>query len=703
MVHTIVAFSFDFKFVAPIVLVVFLLAAASARGSESQIQWQTTQFNNVIAKSIDGGFEIETVGNDPFLIFNIETSEEIQPGWRLAFEAFCPEGVEGLEIFAGSPSSSTSRSPIPKISASEKWSAYSAELPAKILEFAESGKKLSLRLDLGSQTGRRVSLRSIYLREATEQETTAKRNATQTRNRKQALADQIQSYYSRQWPSTLAQVSLHDSSCICQGKVDPSESESQWAIIVRLAHEIAAIDPADLDDRPKKPLNISDQSKFEIVVSASELNFSNELIPRFQLIRRKGLEPWEVASSCRYLDQLDPDRARPLPPPEDLHGAKGLTCIGEGENWEELGLKHGSINIVLNDLISLEQDAGMRKATVDGREIFFNAGRVASIDRLVTGMRAQGITVAGVLLIFNRPAREHEIVHPEADPAGSYVMPNLVSPIATNLYEMTIRFLADRYSQVGEPHGRIDHWIVHNEIDAGWDWTNMGEQPLEVFLDHYMRSLRIVDAAIRTSNVHARAFIPLTHHWNSTVDLPWRWYPSKKIVDAMVRQGEVEGNFPWAMAYHPYPQSLWKSDTWNDQQAEDTFDTQKITIKNLTVLDRYLHQQKLRGPDGSVRSVICSEQGFHSPEDSPELLRQQSAALLYTFMQIRKCPSIIAFDYHRPIDHPDEGGLRLGLRGLPSSEFKSGKPKPAWEVYRAIGTPQESELNTQYQSLWNSN
>jgi Family of unknown function (DUF5722) len=679
------------------------LVTAPAFASDSQIAWHPKRFHDVVVKSIDGGFEIEIVGNDPYLVFDIQTSSDIRPGWRLAMEVFSPEGIEGFEAFAGTPTQSTSRSPLPKIPASEKWSPYSVELPAKILEFVESGKKLSLRLDLGSQTGKRLSLRSVCLRAETELELEAKRNAAEIRNRKQSLADQIQSYYKRSWPSALTNVSHRDSSFVCQGKCDSSEADTQWAIIARAAHEIAAVDPTDLERRPKNSLAVSKNSNFEVLVSASELGVSNALIPRFQLVRRQGSGRWEIASSCRYVDQLDPNLARPLPPLEKLHAAKGLTCIGEGGDWEELGLKHGSINIALNHLISFDDNPGMRRTVVHGREVFYNPGAVASIDERVTRMRAQGITVAGILLIFNRPESSLSIVHPEADPAGTYVMPNLVDPNATDLYEWTIRFLADRYSQVDEPHGRIDHWIVHNEIDAGWDWTNMGEQPMEAFVDHYFRSLRIVDAAVRMRNPHARAFISLTHHWNSTVNQPWRWYPSRQIVESLVRHGEVEGNFPWAMAYHPYPQSLWKSDTWNDEQAEDTFDTPKITIRNLPVLDRYLHQPQLRAPDGSVRSVICSEQGFHSPEDSPELLRQQSAALLYTFMQMRKCPSIIAFDYHRPVDHLNEGGLRLGLRGLPSDEFKSGKPKPAWDVYRAIGTPQESELQAQYQSFWNSN
>jgi hypothetical protein len=263
-------------------------------------------------------------------------------------------------------------------------------------------------------------------------------------------------------------------------------------------------------------------------------------------------------------------------------------------------------------------------------------------------------------------------------------------------------FLADRYATQDNRHGRIDQWIVHNEVDAGWNWTNMGEQPLPNFLDHYFRSMRMVDAAMRSVNPHARAYISLTHHWNPASMPKWRWYGSKPIVESLVRSGQVEGDFPWAMAYHPYPQSLWEADTWNDDPAEvaDDFDTPKITIKNLNVLDRYLHTDALRMSDGTVRPMICSEQGFHAAEDNPEQLRNQAAALLYTFQILRQCPSVITFDYHRPIDHPNEGGLRLGLRGLTSEANPRGVAKPAWDVYKAIGTDAEAELRSQYQAIW---
>ena len=33
---------------------------------------------------------------------------------------------------------------------------------------------------------------------------------------------------------------------------------------------------------------------------------------------------------------------------------------------------------------------------------------------------------------------------------------------------------------------RIAHWIIHNEVDGGSHWTNMGDKPIATFMDTYL-------------------------------------------------------------------------------------------------------------------------------------------------------------------------------------------------------------------------
>ncbi|MGB1706843.1 MAG: DUF5722 domain-containing protein, partial [Rubripirellula sp.] len=60
----------------------------------------------------------------------------------------------------------------------------------------------------------------------------------------------------------------------------------------------------------------------------------------------------------------------------------------------------------------------------------------------------------------------------------------------------------------------------------------------------------------------------------------------------------------------------------------------------------------------------------------------------------RNLPWIESFHYHRWVDHPDEGGLKLGLRTLPTQEHPHGERKRAWSVYQAINTVKEERATS---------
>jgi hypothetical protein len=268
----------------------------------------------------------------------------------------------------------------------------------------------------------------------------------------------------------------------------------------------------------------------------------------------------------------------------------------------------------------------------------------------------------------------------------------------------------------------------------------MGAQPLAVYLDTYVRSMRIVHALARQYNPHARTFISLTHRWHVPVDPAWKTYPPRRMLELLAEYSRVEGDFEWGVAYHPYPQSLFKADAWNDTEPTDDFDTPLITPKNIAVLDRWMHREEMRfydgvpangveivaprgpvadgGADGQsessglpseigvsdgapgearptlgkVRSVLLSEQGFHTPDYSEASERLQAAAFVYTWHKLRGLESIESFHNHRWVDHPREGGLRLGLRTLPVEGKPYGERKFAWRVYQALDTPAEAAI-----------
>ena len=165
------------------------------------------------------------------------------------------------------------------------------------------------------------------------------------------------------------------------------------------------------------------------------------------------------------------------------------------------------------------------------------------------------------------------------------------------------------------------------------------------------------------------------------------------MLDRLADYSRLEGDFEWGVAYHPYPQGLFQAATWNDKRPSFSFDSPYITPKNIEVLDAYLHRQPLLYRGEKLRTVLLSEQGFHSKDYSPESQQLQAAALVYTWHKIRPLSTIEAFHNHRWIDNQGEGGLLPGLRTLPDAAKPFGERKSGWSVYQALDTPGEESAS----------
>jgi hypothetical protein len=128
-------------------------------------------------------------------------------------------------------------------------------------------------------------------------------------------------------------------------------------------------------------------------------------------------------------------------------------------------------------------------------------------------------------------------------------MPNLTTPEGVHAYRAALAFLAKRYA--GGPHGRITHWILHNEVDQAFAWSNMGEQPMDIVMDHYVRSMRLAYLSARQFNPSAKVFISLTHHWTAPEGKSLQHCRPKEMLDRLADYSRLEGDFEWGVAYHP--------------------------------------------------------------------------------------------------------------------------------------------------------
>jgi hypothetical protein len=214
----------------------------------------------------------------------------------------------------------------------------------------------------------------------------------------------------------------------------------------------------------------------------------------------------------------------------------------------------------------------------------------------------------------------------------------------------------------------------------------MGPQPIERYMETFVRSARLVHHVSRQFNPHSRVFVSLTHHWNK-VSPGKETYRVRDMLDIMAMASNVEGDFEWGVAYHPYPQSLREPRTWLDKNVNFTFNTPLVTPKNIEVLPAYLAQKQMRFKGKDPRAILLSEQGCNAKSLSPGDQQLQAAGIVYMFSRIRLIDTVEAFHYHAYQDHPEaEGGMRLGLT------TEKNEHKYAWDVYRALNTNEEQKL-----------
>lgn len=358
-----------------------------------------------------------------------------------------------------------------------------------------------------------------------------------------------------------------------------------------------------------------------------------------------------------------------------------------------LGIKHATLNVNLSQFA----DPGNQERNIafvsDGRTYRFRRGYVETLDRQIKGLSDRGVIVYLILLAYESgdPKVNELVLHPRYDKAAPNKLGafNTVSDDGRHWFSACIEFIASRWSGADREHGRVAGYIMGNEVNSHWWWSNMGRVTMEEFADDYLRTVRIAHTAIRRHSAWARVYLSLEHHWNKRFGAgdEKQSFPGRPFLDYFAAQAKKQGDFDWHVAFHPYPENLFQPRFWLDKSATFKDDTPRITFKNLEMLPAYLQRPELRYK-GQVRRIILSEQGFHTP-DGPDGETIQAAAFCYAYRRVEAIPGIDAFILHRHVDHAKEGGLRLGLwRNKAGSVAEPDTKKRIYECFRAADTPQ---------------
>ena len=361
-----------------------------------------------------------------------------------------------------------------------------------------------------------------------------------------------------------------------------------------------------------------------------------------------------------------------------------------------LGVAHAALNINLAQVLHPTGDSNCPSWVFGGRTLRFHRDYLESMDRQIRPLSEQGVVVSLILLnyVSADPEVRRILQHPDYDPT----CPNHLSAFHLETDEGrvwlqgTFEFLAHRWSRRDGPHGRVWNWIVGNEVNSHWFWSNRGRVTMEAFVEGYLPVVRGVHDAVRRFDRSGRVYVSLEHHWN--IRYPGgdagQAFAGRAFLDHFAARARAGGDFDWHVAYHPYPENLFEPRSWLDKSATDDWrTTPRITFRNLEQLLAYLDQPSLRC-EGRRRRVILSEQGFHTPE-GPDGERIQAESYAYAWDRVDRMEGIDAFILHRHVDHRDEGGLRLGLwTRRPDTASTPDRPKLIYEVFRKAGSDRQS-------------
>ncbi len=388
---------------------------------------------------------------------------------------------------------------------------------------------------------------------------------------------------------------------------------------------------------------------------------------------------------------------------------KGLQIVDTADA-AALGVKHSAINVNQGDfMLPAPEEGNTIEFSHDSRVFYFRRSHVEKMDKVFRDLTDIGCVITFILL--NSPHWRCKIdadfwrnvlMHPaytgpgsgkaadgSSEGTGLISMFNLVTEEGLAHYRAFIAFLSDRYTREDGAFGRVVGMIVGNEVDAGYIWCNAGEMSMEAFTREYTNAMRVTWQTAADIYANMRIYISLDHFWNSAMDAhqPLRYYNVRDMLETLNDIAREEGQFPWHIAYHPYPEDLNYPDFWNDTLARPDDDAPIVTFKNLEVLARFTYREEFLYK-GERRRIILSEQGFNSHwTESSEIL--QAAAYGHAYRKIMEIPEIDSFILHAHHDNKGEFGLNLGLWRRYPDRQEMQAPKPIYYVFKAIDQKDE--------------
>ena len=309
-------------------------------------------------------------------------------------------------------------------------------------------------------------------------------------------------------------------------------------------------------------------------------------------------------------------------------------------------------------------------------------GRLYAYDAFIKSLDREGITVT-VVLLNDRQQLRPELIAGDQNAAANYFMLNVFTDEGKQAVQEVVGQLAELWQD------KVSNWIIGNEIQDQ-TWNYIGPMDMDTYCRKYAEAFRTCYDLIKSSNSKAEVYIPFDYGWQNESNNSTK-YNGRGCIDRLAAIFKEGGDIDWGVAWHAYPDPLTSPVFWDDGHASASENAYIVNLNNLNVLTDYLQRAELLAPDGQVRNVILSEQGFSSLNNGTSDENLQAAAFAYGYSIAEKNPYVKAFLLNRQVDARSEvqQGRAFGLwntyMNAAENEAPSGK-KYIWQVFRDIDT-----------------
>ena len=369
----------------------------------------------------------------------------------------------------------------------------------------------------------------------------------------------------------------------------------------------------------------------------------------------------------------------------------------------ELGIRQGLMNVNLPNIMSAKpRGDDTIEYEFRGGKYYFIKSAVESIDSYMKSVPMMTMILLNSPRLFGSTGEKELLdacVHPKYDWGfrDAYISAfDMERDEGQGYYAAFVSFLASRYTRPDRKYGRLVGVIVSNEVNSQYIWGNAGDMTVEDYVEEYAEALRLAWQCGQNFSRAFRVYISLDQFFcgaNFDPSQRTRYYSGRRMLELLSDVCRRDGDFPWNVAYHPYPEDLRWADFWHDRCPDFTYSTPKITFKNMEVLEAYMAQTHMLYR-GQPRRLIFSEQGFNSRGDGLKEITEEWAAAAYTlaYMKARNMKTLDLFTHHAYRDNPHEFGLNLGIRRFDADAPGTlGERKPIYYAVEDMDTAREAD------------